>query len=297
MAVWAALVAVYLVWGSTYLGIRFVVETMPPFTSAGMRFLVAGMLLYLWGRARGEVVASWREWGPAAVAGTFLLLGGNGGVMWAEQRVPSGVAALVVGAVPLWIALLDALVARRGWPGPLAMVGVALGFVGMAILVGPAQLFHGDMVVDPMGAMALIGSSLSWSVGSIYARGIKPSSPLMGIAMQMLAGGAVLAAFGLALGEAWQWDLSAFSHRSMLALAYLVIFGSLVGFSAYNWLLRNAPITLVSTYAYVNPLVAVSLGSLFGGEPLTPRIGLAAAIIVSSVIMVTMGHGRRHAKA
>jgi drug/metabolite transporter (DMT)-like permease len=293
LAVWGALITVYLVWGSTYLAIRFVVETMPPFTSAGARFLLAGLLLYLWGRARGEVVASWREWGPAAVAGTFLLLGGNGGVMWAEQRVPSGVAALIVGAIPLWITLLDALVARRGWPGPLATLGVALGFVGIGLLVGPAQLFQSDAAVDPWGALALVGSSLSWSVGSIYARGIKPSSPVMGIAMQMIAGGAVLAAAGLVLGEPWHWNPSAFSERSLLALAYLVVFGSLIGFSTYNWLLRHAPITLVSTYAYVNPLVAVLLGNLLGGEPITLRIVLAGTVIVGSVVMVTTGRDRR----
>ncbi len=287
------MVTVYLVWGSTYLAIRFVVDTMPPFTSAGVRFLVAGLLLYLWGRLRGETVRSWREWGPASVAGAFLLLGGNGGVMWAEQKVPSGVAALIVGAVPLWITLLDALVARRGWPGPLAIAGVALGFLGVVLLVGPGQLFSGEAPIDPWGALALVGSSLSWSVGSIYARGIKPSSPVLGIAMQMLAGGALLTGAGLALGEGWRWDLSAFSSQSVLALAYLVIFGSLVGFTAYNWLLRNAPITLVSTYAYVNPVVAVFLGSAIGGEALTPRIGLAAAMIVGSVMAVTAGRGRR----
>ncbi|HEY8490054.1 MAG TPA: EamA family transporter [Dehalococcoidia bacterium] len=283
----AAFAAVYLIWGSTYLGIRFAIETLPPFSMASVRFLVAGLVLYLWARASGADRPSGRHWLTAAVAGGLLLAGGNGGVVWAEQRVPSGLAALLVATVPLWMAVLEW--ARPGGTRPRAgvAVGVALGLGGVALLAGPGELAGGARP-DPLGTAVLLLASLSWAAGSVYLRRAPlPRSQALATGMEMVAGGALLGLAALAAGEPGGLDLGGASLRSWLALAYLVIFGSLVGFTAYTWLLKATTAARASTYAFVNPVVAVFLGWALAGEPVTARTLLAAAAILGAVGLIT----------
>lgn len=289
LSIWAGLIAIYIVWGSTYLAIRFVVETMPPFLAAGFRFLIAGAVLYAFTRLRGDKAPERIEWRSAAIVGLFLLLGGNGLVMWAEQRVASGIAALMIASVPLWIALLDSIRpgGRRinGW----VVAAILAGFSGILVLIGPAQLLGIEGDVDLLGLLALLLASFFWAVGSLYNRGAKlPDSALLGTGMQMLIGSLGLLLLGTLTGEWAQLDLHAVTTRSWLGFAFLVVFGSWVGFGSYIWLLRVAPTMLVSTYAYVNPLVAILLGSLLAGEQLTTRILLAALFILGSVVVITL---------
>jgi drug/metabolite transporter (DMT)-like permease len=285
-----AFAAVYLVWGSTYLAIHFGIETLPPFLMAGTRFLAAGAILYGFARLVGARRPTRATWWTTGLTGV-LLLGGNGGVVWAQQRVPSGMTALLVATVPLWMVLLDWAVERRR-PTARVWAGLAVGFLGLALLIGPAD-FLGGGAADPLGAAVLICASLSWATGSVVSRRVAlPASPLLGTGMQMLAAGAVLLAFGSLAGEWPRLELAGVSTRSWLALAYLVVFGSLVGFTAYTWLLRNVEIAKVATYAYVNPVVAVLLGWMFAGEALTPRMGLAAGVIVAAVAFITSARAR-----
>jgi drug/metabolite transporter (DMT)-like permease len=283
---WAALGIVYLVWGSTYLAIRIAIETLPPFLMAATRFLVAGSVLFVFStmrrRGRAQDPIGPAQWRAAAIVGAALLLGGNGGVVWAERRIASGVAALLVAMLPLWMAILDRVcfgrrLSRRG------MLGVALGFCGLVLLVG--RVDRGG--VDPVGALVCMLASFSWAAGSVYARTAPlPHRPLVATAMEMLAGGSLLAVVGVAAGELGRVQLDAFSIRSVLALAYLIVFGSLLAFSAYIWLLHSAPLPLVATYAYVNPVVAVMLGWALLDEPITPQMMLAGAIIVIAVALI-----------
>ena len=292
----AAFAAVYILWGSTYLAIRFGVETIPPFLMAGTRHLTAGLLLYVFLRAKGTARPSPRHWGSAAAIGGLMLLGGNGLVTWAEQRVPSGLAALIVASVPIWMAVL-AGIERRRRPSGFVVAGLALGLAGIALLVVPGR-FGGGEHVDPLGAAALLAAALSWSIGSLYSRRAKlPASTLTAVSMEMIAGGALLWIAGLLGGEGARLHLPAVSLRSALSLGYLIVFGSLLGFSAYVWLLRVTTPARVSTYAYVNPVVAVLLGTLFAGEELTLRIGLAAAGIVAAVALIIRHGGERKRKA
>ena len=286
------MLTLYLVWGSTYLAIRFAVETIPPFLMAALRFLLAGLILLVWRRLAGDPMPSLRQWRAAGVVGLFLLLGGNGGVVWAEQRVPSGITALLIGCTPLWMVLLDAL-RRRRMPTPAVMAGVLAGLAGIALLVGPAELtgLHGS--VDPLGALVITLSALSWAAGSLISQqsalnGNMPASPLVSTAAQMLTGGAALLLLGTFSGQWAGFNPAGFTPRSVWAALYLLVAGSLIAFSAYVWVLKKAPITLVSTYAYVNPLVAVFLGSLLAAEPLTPRVMLASLVIVAAVALITL---------
>jgi len=284
--IWVALSAVYVIWGTTYLAIRVVNETLPPLLSASVRFLVAGAIMYAWTIRRGDQQGDRPrrvQWGAAAIIGTLLLLGGNGGVVWAEKTIPSGLAALLVALVPLWMALLDRLVYHRHL-GARTVVGLVAGFGGAALLVGGEAA--GD--VDLAGMLFVVGASLCWSIGSLYSRQAPlPHRPFVGISMEMLAGGVALGVVGVAVGELGQVDVSSFSRASLLGLLYLIVFGSWIGFTAYTWLLRVAPTPLVSTYAYVNPVVAVVLGFLIADEPLTARSILATVIIVGAVVLTT----------
>jgi drug/metabolite transporter (DMT)-like permease len=289
-SVWVALIAVYIVWGSTYLAIRFAVETIPPFLMASSRFLVAGAFLYGWRRLSGDPAPRKIEWRSAAVVGVLLLVIANGLVSWSEQYVASGVAALLVASAPLWMVLIDALRPGGRRPNGLTAAGVMVGFGGVVLLVEPWRLFSDQSSTSSLGVLLLLISALSWSIGSLYSRGARlPRSPLLGTGMEMLAGGIGLLLVGSLIGEWQQLQLSAISSRSLWGLAYLVVFGSLVGFVAYTWLLRNAPTPLVSTYAFVNPLVAIFIGSLFADELLTPRILASALIVVSSVVLINWG--------
>jgi drug/metabolite transporter (DMT)-like permease len=285
-----AFASVYLFWGSTYLAIRVAVETMPPFLMAGARFILAGGMLYAFARLRGAPRPEGIHWRSGAIVGGLLLLLGNGGVVWAEKTVPSGIAALLVASVPLWIALLQWLGPHRVKPGLWGAAGLAGGFAGVALLA----LSKSAGRIDPAGAAALVGASLAWAVGSLVARGAPfPASPLMTTAVQMIAGGLLQTLAGLALGEAAGLDVAKISGRSWLAAGYLVVFGSMCGYLPYVWLLGVRPAAQVATYAYVNPAIAVVLGWAMLGEPLTGRMLAAAALIVASVAAITLSAGRR----
>ena len=280
----AAFAAVYLIWGSTYLAIRFAIETIPPHVMASARFLVAGAGLYAWARLRGAPRPTFANWRAAAIIGGLLLLGGNGAVVWAETRVPSGVTSLLVATVPIWMAVIESR--RNGGRRPAAAViaGLVLGLGGLALLLAPGKLAGR---VDLLGAGVLLVGSFSWAFGSLLSRSAQlPKSGFLAAAMEMLAGGVWLLLFGLVTGQAGTFTFAALSVKSLLSLGYLVVFGSLVGFTAYIWLLGATTAARVSTYAYVNPVVAVLLGWAFAGEPMTLRTALAAAVIVLAVAVI-----------
>jgi drug/metabolite transporter (DMT)-like permease len=275
--IWLALGTVYVVWGSTYLGIMVGIRTMPPLLMMSARFLLAGAVLFLWAVHRGARPTP-RGWMASAIVGAALLFVGNGGIAWAETRIDSGVAALVVAVVPIWIALLQWLVFRRS-ARPATIAGLVLGVVGVALLVGPGGS------VDAIGALVIVIGSLSWAAGSLYAqRAPLPSDHLLTAGMQMLVGGALLGVAGGFAGEASQLQVP--SWESLGAFAYLLVVGSLVTYTAYGWLLQKASATLVTTYAYVNPIVAVLLGALVLGERLTPAMALAGGAIVAAVVLI-----------
>lgn len=281
-----ALGAVYIIWGSTYLAIRVGLETMPPFLMAGVRFLVAGGLLYAWMRWRGVPKPERVHWRSATIVGAGLLLGGNGGVCWAEQRVPSGLTALIIGTMPLWMALIDWIWYGAAKPTARTVFGLTCGFVGVGLLISPGEFAGGDHV-DPIGAAALIGAEICWATGSLYSRRAKlPASPWLATAMEMLTGGVLLLVASGLTGEWARVPTLHVSARSLIALLYLLTFGSLIAFSAYIWLLRATSVAVVSTYAYVNPVVAVFLGWLLLGEPVTLRTLLAAGAIIVAVVAI-----------
>ena len=290
--VWFALVVVYVVWGSTYLAIRWSLETIPPFTMASVRYLVAGSLLLAWAKSRGAPRIALSDLRPAFVTGGLMLLCGNGGVVWAEQRLTSGLAALLVAVEPLFIVLLQAtLPQERRRPSGRALVGVALGVAGVILLVGPSDF--GGVRVDLGGAAAVLFAAVAWALGSLLSRHhAPPASPLQATALQMLAGGVLLGGFSAVLGEWSRFSPALVSAKSVASVAYLVVFGSLVAFTAYIWLLRAASPTLASTYAFVNPVVAVFLGWLLASEPVSARTLAAAAVIVGAVVLITLGESR-----
>jgi drug/metabolite transporter (DMT)-like permease len=288
-----ALGAVYLIWGSTYLAIRFAIETIPPFLMAAARYLTAGAMLYAWSRLRGAPRPQLIHWRSAVVLGGLLLLLGNGGVVWAEQRLTSGMAALLICTEPLWIVLF-VWTRDRVRPAGQVLLGMLLGLAGLVMLVRPGSATGG---IDLLGVAAMMVASAAWAWGSLHGQRAKlPSSPLLGTAMQMLGGGGLLLLASAITGEPARFHLAAVSARSALSLGYLVIFGALIAFTAYVWLLRVAPPVLVSTYAYVNPLVAVFLGWALAGEPLTRVTLIAAAVILAGVALISSGQGRKEEK-
>ncbi|HSJ26394.1 MAG TPA: EamA family transporter [Longimicrobiales bacterium] len=288
----AAFAAVYIIWGSTYLGILFAIETLPPFLMAGTRFVVAGALLFAWAWRRREADPTAAQWRTAAIIGGLLLLGGNGAVSWAEQYVPSGIAALLIAVTPLWMVLLDWLWHGARRPDVRIVMGLVLGFTGIALLVGPAEIM-GAGSVHLVGALVVLAGSLSWSIGSIHSRRTaSPAGGMLGVGMQMLCGGGLLLLLGTVTGEWARLDLAAVSLRSALAVVYLALFGSIVGYTAYMWLLQVVSAARVATYAYVNPVVAVLLGWGLAGEALTMRMGVAAAVIVAGVALITSARTR-----
>jgi drug/metabolite transporter (DMT)-like permease len=287
--VWVALLALYIVWGSTYLGIKVAIETIPPFFHAGIRFLISGIILVVWQRAAGQQMPTRKQWISTAIIGTLLLLGGNGLVAWAEQVIPSGVAALIIGSVPMFLVVTEALRPNGIKPNWQAIVGLLIGFTGIFILVGPAEISGSATKLNPFGVSALLFACLFWSIGSVYSKSADlPRSSLMSTGAQMLMGSMSLFIISLVTGELNHWDPTGVSMRSIYGLLYLIFVGSLIGFASFGWLLQNAPISLVATYAYVNPIVAVLLGSWLAAEPLEPRIWLATAIIIGSVIFINM---------
>ena len=288
IALLTAFAALYLIWGSTYLGIRFAIDTIPPLLMAGTRFLLAGMIMLLIARWQGATRASLAEWRTSLIVGACLLLGGNGGVTLAEQYVSSGLASVMVATVPIYIALLAWAMGTGPKPSPIVWLGLAGGFIGVAILVGPALHFAPNQTGHPgIGMLILLCSSFLWSLGSIYSiRAKTTSSPFLAAGQQMLCGGALLTVAGVLIGELHRFDAGRMSLLSVGSFSYLVIIGAVVGYSAYAWLLRHCDPSKVATYAYVNPIVAVLLGALFAGETLTPRAIVAASLIIGSVALV-----------
>ncbi len=295
LAILLAFASVYTIWGSTYLAILFAIQTLPPLLMAGTRFLCAGIILYLAARLSGAGRSRLLEWRTALIVGACLLVGGNGGVTLAEQYVPSGLAALLVATVPLYVVLLSWLTGMTGRPRPMTMLGLAGGFIGVGVLIAPA-LRSTDESAHPqawIGMSILLFSSFIWSAGSLYSRRAPgAASPFLAAGQQMLCGGALLVLAGMARGELPRVQFSQISSVSVWALVYLIFIGGIIGYASYAWLLRYCDPAKVATYAYVNPVVAVLLGAAFAGEKLSLLTGIAAAIIVGSVALVITA-GRR----
>ncbi len=283
-----AFAALYLIWGSTYLGIRFAIETVPPFLMAGTRFLTAGVIMYAIAWSQGIGKSNWANWRTSLIIGACLILGGNGGVTVSEKYIDSGLAALIVAVVPIYIVVLGWASGIAPRPTPIVWLGLVGGFVGVGILLGPALRFSSNGGRHPaIGMSILLVSSFIWSAGSLYSRTAKhAASPFLTAAQQMLCGGLLLLLTSFATGEVWRFHPGSMSILSLASFAYLVIIGAVVGYTAYIWLLRNCDPAKVATYAYVNPIVAVLLGAAFAGETLTMRILVAAALIIGSVALV-----------
>lgn len=284
----AAFAAVYIIWGSTYLGIRYAVESIPPFLMASTRHMVAGALLFVYAMGRGARFPTLVEWRDAAVAGTLMLVIGNGGVTWAEQMIPSGIAALLVALTPVWMVLVDW--ARPGGVRPRALVGLGL-IVGLAgvVLLARKQM-HGTSAAYGWGVAALLAASMCWALGSVFNRSArKPASAFLGVALQMITGGAILFALSTVQGELQRFSFAQVSALSFWSWFYLTIAGSLVAYTAYVWLLHATTPARVATYAYVNPLIAVLLGCTIGHEIFSPEIYVAGGLIVVAVVLVLRG--------
>jgi len=303
-----AFAAVYLIWGSTYLGIKYAIETLPPFLMAGARFIIAGGLLYGWARwhnlrntdGEAEIEAlSWSHWRTALIVGALLLLCGNGGVTWAETRIASSLAALLIATEPLWIVILNWLRPDGVRPSARVWFSLAIGFFGVWLLIGGQEA--GSQTsggIDVFGAGAVVAAALAWAGGSLYSlHAPTPRSPALASGMYMLAGGAMMLLVGVITGEWARLYLASVSMRSMLALLYLIIFGSLIAFTAYSWLLRVVTPARAATYAYVNPVVAVLLGWAIAGEQVTSRMLLASAVIVASVMLIIPHSSHQQDKA
>ena len=278
---------IYVIWGSTYLAIHWGVSTIPPFILGALRFLVAGVVLYAWSRFRGAPPPTRLHWRNATIVGALLLLVGNGSVVWASKRVDSGVVSLLVATVPLWVVLCEAVQGKR--PRAMQLLGVAIGLVGVGLLVLPTGDGAQRSAIDPLGAIVLSLGSLAWTAGSLFSRGAQFARPAsLASGMQMLAGGVLMLAAAFATGEPARFELTQVTWSSSMSLLYLIVFGSLIGFSTYMWLLKVASPTAVGTYAYVNPLVAVLLGVALGGEKLPAAAFLAMLVIVGGVAMVSI---------
>jgi drug/metabolite transporter (DMT)-like permease len=286
-----AFAALYLVWGSTYLGIRFAIETIPPFLMAGTRFLLAGVIMYAIARWQGTYKSTWANWRTSLIIGACLLLAGNGGVTISEKYIDSGLAALIVAIVPIYIVILSWATGMAPRPAPVVWLGLIGGFIGVGILLGPALHLSSNSGRHPaIGMSILLVSSFIWSAGSLYSRTAKhAASPFLTAAQQMLCGGLLLLLAGIVTGEMRHFHPGSISIVSLASFIYLVLIGAVVGYTAYIWLLRHCDPAKVATYAYVNPIVAVLLGAGFAGEQLTMRVLVAAALIIGSVaIVITM---------
>src|SRR2546421_2104291 len=283
-----AFAALYLVWGSTYLCFRFPIETIPPFLMAGARFVAAGLIMYVIAWAQGISKSTWANWRTSLIIGACLLLAGNGGVTISEQHIDSGLAALIVAIVPIYIVILGWAMGMTPKPAPIIWMGLVGGFAGVGILLGPALHFSSNDGRHPaIGMSILLVSSFIWSAGSLYSRTAKyVASPFLTAAQQMLCGGLLLLLAGMATGETRRFHPESMSMLSVASFVYLVIIGAVVGYTAYIWLLRHCDSAKVATYAYVNPIVAVLVGAFFAGETVTMRTLIAAALIIGSVALV-----------
>lgn len=285
----AAFAAIYLIWGSTYLGIRFAIETIPPLLMMGARNFLAGVLLYAWMRTRGAAPPDRRHWAAALATGALLFLADHGLLAWAEQRVPSGLAALLSATLPFSMVLIARAAGKESKLAGRVIGGLCIGLAGVALLVGPDALFHGGPT-DIVGCSAILLGTIAWSAGSVYGRVARlPESPALSAGMQMIAGGGALLGAGLLFGEGARFHAAEVSARSLLSFGYLILFGSVVAFTAYIWLLGVASPARVATYAYVNPVVALLLGWALAGEPIGARTWVAAAVILAGVALVNSG--------
>src|SRR5881398_791570 len=283
-----AFAALYLIWGSTYLGIRFAIETIPPFLMAGTRFLIAGVIMYAIAWSQGIGKSTWRNWRTSLIIGACLLLGGNGGVTMSEKYIDSGLAAVIVTIVPIYIVVLGWATGMAPRPTPVMWMGLAGGFVGVGTLFGPGLHVHSTAGRNPaIGISILLVTSFIWSAGSLYSRVAKhAASPFLTAAQQMICGGMLLLLVGVVTGELPRFHPGSISMLSLGSFVYLVLIGAVVGYTAYIWLLRHCDPAKVATYAYVNPIVAVLLGTAFAGETLTVRTLIAAALIIGSVALI-----------
>ena len=278
--------AVSIIWGSTYLAIRFAIDTIPPLMMMGSRNFLAGIPLLVWALMKEKIHPSAADWGRNALIGAFLFLGGHGSLAWAELRVPTGMAALILSTMPLWMAVLDSLRPTGSPLTPRIIIGLVIGFFGVALLIGPGD-FLGGQRADTLGAIVLLGAALSWSIGSVYARStMGRCTPLQETMMRLLTGGGFLLLASLMFGEGQRFDPAAVSQRSILSLVYLVVFGSIVTFTAFTWLLSNMSPARVGTYAYVNPVVALLVGWGIASEPMSLRIVATALLVLWSVALV-----------
>jgi drug/metabolite transporter (DMT)-like permease len=288
----AAFLAIYLIWGSTFLAVAFAIETLPPLMMAGVRFLIAGGLLYAWARHKGAARPQPVNWSAAMLVGGALILVGTGGTVWAQQRVPSGITAMLITTVPLWIVLLDWLRPSGNRPDVRVIIGLLTGFAGIALLTGPAAM-PGGMNIDRVGAAVLMIASFSWAAGSLFARRARMSRcPILSTAMQLLVGGALLTIAGAAMGEWTRFDVAAVSTLSLLAFVFLTV-GTIIAYTAYNWLLQVESPAKISTYAYVNPVVAVLLGWSIASEVLDLRTLLALGVILGAVVAINFPRIRK----
>lgn len=282
-----AFAAIYIIWGTTYLAIRIAVETIPPFLMAGTRFIIAGIITFVFLFARGARFPSRPHWRSAFILGALLLVGGNGFVTWSEREVPSGIAALVIATVPLWVTLFDWLMFRAPVPGKKMVAGLILGFLGIGLLIGGGQ-FQGTSNVRMISVIVLLMAPILWSLGSLKSRKADlPQNAFMSTSMEMLAGGLLLIIAGLITGEAGQLNVAQIAPRSLIAMLYLTFFGSIVALTAYIWLLKTVEAAKVATYSYVNPAIAVFLGWLILSEPVTLQILAAIVVIILGVILIT----------
>jgi drug/metabolite transporter (DMT)-like permease len=282
----AAFIAVYLIWGSTYLGIKFAIDTIPPFLMAALRFLIAGAILFIIARKTTDEKLNSAHLRSAAVVGLLLLLGGNGGVVWAEQYISSGLTALLVSTVPMWIVVINWVVTRERENITKNAIGVVLGFTGLYFLISPENLISGNRL-ELYASLVLIGATLSWSAGSVYTRyAVLPKSSLYSTSLQMIFGGLGLLFTSFVFGEPGKFDPSVMSLQSLLSLIYLIFFGSLIAYSAYIWLLKKTGPSKATTYAYVNPVVAVLLGWLLAGEVVSLGMIIPAIVIIAAVVII-----------
>lgn len=288
----AALLSVYVFWGGTYLAGRFALESTPPLVVGSIRFLVAGILMYGVEWLRGLSPAGRREWRDAAVSGVLLLAFGNGALVWAQQYIPSGLAAVILGITPMWLVLIHWAWERGSRPNALILTGLALGFTGIVLLARGAAIEQGGSYL--FGACLVMGCSFFWALGSVYSKmSRQPRKPLQWVAMQMLCGGTVLFLAALFSGQWGRFDATALTAKSLGGILYLIFCGSFLGYASYIWLLNHAPASLAATYAYVNPLVAVLVGWLFAGETMGTRETVAGAVIIASVVLITAGNNRK----
>lgn len=295
----AAFAAVYLIWGSTYLAMKFAIETLPSFLMAGTRFLIAGVILLIWARLSADYERpKLVHWRTSLIVGGLLLLGGNGGVVIAQHYLPSSLTALLIATEPFWVVLIGWLFMGYSRPNLKVILGLLVGFVGVSLLISGRGLAVGDGNGQIFGVGLIIFSTIAWASGSLYGlRAPSPKSSLLAAGMQMVSGGILLILLGIITGEWQSFKFANVSANSWIAFGYLAIFGSLIGFTAYSWLLKNVEPSLASTYAYVNPVIAVVLGWAIAGESLSGQMLVGAGVIIGSVVLITSHHKEKDSPA